>query len=73
MDENTDNLVLELLRAIRDGIGNLKQEVRDVKAQLVSMQHHWVAMNADSARQDEGLMFLQNRVERIEKRLELAD
>jgi hypothetical protein len=34
MSENTENLVLELLRAMRGDIGLIKDDIREVKARL---------------------------------------
>ena len=72
MTEKTENLVLELLRAMRPDIANIKQDIREMKGQLISIRHHLVVTDSDAVRNEEGIAHLQVRVERIERRLELA-
>jgi hypothetical protein len=38
MSENTENLVLELLRAMRGDIGLIKDDIREVKARLGALE-----------------------------------
>ena len=72
MTEKTENLVLGLLRAMRPGIASIKQDIREMKGQLISIRHHLVVTDSDGVRNEEGIAHLQVRVERIERRLELA-
>ncbi|MCP4701952.1 MAG: hypothetical protein GY862_34600 [Gammaproteobacteria bacterium] len=51
MTEKTENLVLEILWAIRSDISNMKQDIRDIKHQLVSIRHHMAATESDNAHQ----------------------
>ena len=72
MTEQTENLVLELLRAVRADIGNIKHDIRDIKGQLISLRHHQTAADTDLLRNDETIAHLQQRMERIEVRLEIG-
>jgi len=72
MTEKTENLVLELLRAMRSDIANIKQDIREMKGQLISIRHYLVVTDSDAGPNEEGIAHLQVRVERSERRLELA-
>lgn len=73
MTEQTENLVLEHLRAIRLDIADLKNGSRDIKARLASIESYIATLHSDSARGALNLDDLQRRVERIETRLDLTD
>ncbi len=74
----SDNLVLELLRAIRADIGQLSADLRDVKHRLTPLELSVAGMRRDVAglyEQGAGSSLrsdtLEDRVQRIERRLEL--
>ncbi|TPV99503.1 MAG: hypothetical protein USCAAHI_01056 [Beijerinckiaceae bacterium] len=77
MTDAPDNLVLEQLRYIRADIGSLRDDMRDIKQRMTTLEivvgnlagaeaSHY-AMTAVRADRVDG------RLDRIEKRLELAD
>lgn len=80
MNEKTENLVLEHLRAIRQSITHIEQDMGDVKFRLGKIENRIAALERGQAdiheilahhavksdRQDE-------RLSRIEKRLDLVD
>jgi hypothetical protein len=77
--ENVENLVLEHLRAIRTDVATIKDDVRELKSRLAhvevgqatSLQH--LGHNASmSAQQQLGCDRILERIEKIEKRLELT-
>jgi len=72
MIEKTENLVLELLRAMRSDIANIKQDIQEIKGQSLSIRRHLVVTDSDAVRNEEGIAQLQVRVDRIERRLEIA-
>ncbi len=79
MIENIESLVLEHLRAIRTDIGDLKNDLRDVKQRLtcidlsvIELRRDDVHKHQDIARQQVGLDQLVERVQRIERRLDLS-
>lgn len=74
----SDNLVLELLRAIRADLGQLSADVREVKHRLTSLELSMAGMRRDIAGlYEQGAASnlrsdtLEDRVQRIERRLEL--
>ncbi len=77
--EHVENLILEHLRAIRTGVAAIKDDVRELKSrvahvevgQATLLQH--LGHNASmSAQQQLGYDRILERIEKIEKRLELT-
>ena len=73
MPEVTNELMFELLKRVHHEIGELRQDVSETKRELNVMRGHMVATQSDIhniygilARQDE-------RLERIDKRLDLRE
>lgn len=73
MPEATNELMFELLKRVHHEIGELRQDVSEAKRELNVMRGHMVATQSDIhniygilGRQDE-------RLERIERRLELRE
>ena len=80
MSDNIDNLVLEHLKAIRADTGNLSADMRDVKERLSELERGMAMVLSGQAdgygsqvRQQATIDRLAERIQRIEKRLELAD
>jgi hypothetical protein len=77
MADPTDNLVLELLRQMRNDMNDFRTEVRDslhrVEIRLGVLEQGMASMLALSASDRDELTGLKRRVERIERRLELTD
>lgn len=78
MTENVDNLVLEHLRHIRsrvdqiaDDVGDLKQRISGLESAMNLVRREVALGDEIDARQQIALDKLQNRIERIERRLEL--
>ena len=76
---STDNLVIEHLKAIRTEIAAVKSDTADTRQRLVSvetsvidMQRNVVHVFEDLAHQQLTMDKLLDRVQRIEKRLELS-
>jgi hypothetical protein len=73
MPEVTNGLMFELLKRVHHEIGELRQDVSETKRELNVMRGHMVATQSDIhnvygilARQDE-------RLERIDRRLDLRE
>ncbi|AZO43672.1 hypothetical protein EJ076_22540 [Mesorhizobium sp. M7D.F.Ca.US.005.01.1.1] len=73
MPEVTNELMFELLKRVHHEIGELRQDVSETKRELNVMRGHMVATQSDIhnvygilARQDE-------RLERIDRRLDLRE
>ena len=80
MTDSIDNLVLEQLRLIRSELGSVKLDIREVKSRLATLEvgqgailQHMGHLASSIAQQQVSLDRVGDRVERIEKRLDLAD
>jgi len=63
--------MLEVLKQIQHDLSLMKQDIRDIKAQGISTHHRLAALDSDKSRQDENNIYIQDRLDKIEKRLEL--
>jgi len=83
MTDNVENIVIEHLRALRSEVQTLRTEMhaefKDLKQRMVSvenaivgMKHESADMRGDYVRQQVSIDNLVERIQRIEKRLELA-
>ncbi|MBN8519691.1 MAG: hypothetical protein NOF05_00530 [Candidatus Accumulibacter phosphatis] len=79
MSDNVDNLVLEHLRALRGGQDRIESELREVAARLTSLEASTAAGRRDSShnyeeiiRQQSSIDQIKARIDRIERRLEIA-
>ena len=61
-----ENLILDHLRHMRGGINGLREDMREVKTRLGILENQYASMSSRLDRLDA-------RVERIERRLDLAD
>ena len=75
MTDNTENLVLEILRQMRGDITSLRNEMREgfnrVEVRLGYVEQSLVNDLAVSASDRDEIRSLKQRIERIERRLEL--
>ena len=76
--ENVEHIIIEHLRAIRTDIGMIKEDVREVKTRITHVEAGIASLKRDSAHQyDETAAAnakfdrITERIEKIEKRLEL--
>lgn len=83
MSENVDNLVLEQLRALRNEIlafrsenqsefSEIKHRLTRVESSIASMRGENVGTQEDVYRQQGVIDSIKERLQRIEKRLEIA-
>lgn len=83
MVDNVENLILEHLRALRSEIQTLRSEmhaefkdlkmrVSSVESSMVAVKHETADIRGDYVRQQVSIDNLVERVQRIEKRLELV-
>ena len=77
---NVENLILEHLRAIRSDIGLLRDDSREIKSRLTSVEQGMSMLRKDSAVQYSDIVDthgrydrLVERIELIEKRIEIAE
>lgn len=80
MIENVENLVLEQLRLIRSELASVKDDTREIKTRLAVVESGIASVRRDNgdfattqAAQHLSYDRLADRVERIERRLDLAD
>ena len=80
MSENVDNIILEHLRHIRGRVDQVADDMSDLKHRMSSLEHAMVAVKREvasgdetDARQQVSIDKLVERIERIERRLEIAN
>ncbi|MDZ4350857.1 MAG: hypothetical protein U1A22_15130 [Xanthomonadaceae bacterium] len=79
MTENVENLILEHLRGIRTDVGSMKDDVRELKARITTLEagqatiiQHLGHLAGTGAEQHARYDRLAERIERIERRLEIT-
>lgn len=79
MTEQIDSIILEHLKAIRAELAEIKADTSDIKLRLhsvdtsvIELRRNDVHLFEDDARQQVTLDRLLDRIQRIEKRLELT-
>jgi chromosome segregation ATPase len=79
MTEPTENLILEHLKRFQAGQDRIERELKDIKGRLsqldigiASIRGDLAHLSGDQARQQISFDSLTERIERIERRLELA-
>ena len=79
MPENIDNIIIEHLKALRAELAAVKADTEEIKerlrshdASIIELRRSDVHVFEDQARQQVSLDGLSRRIERIERRLELA-
>jgi hypothetical protein len=77
MTESTENLVLEILRQMRNDMTDLRNDLREgfnrVEVRLGLVEQGLAGMLSVSASDREEIRALKYRVERLERRLELQE
>jgi len=67
------NLVLDLLRAIRGDLAEVKSAIADLKEGQISIREEIQSMRRDALRQERTIAAVQVDVDRVKSRLELSD
>jgi DNA anti-recombination protein RmuC len=73
MVEVTNELMFEVLKSLQNDLGGLKDDMRDVKEELRAVRGHMLATQQDIANIYSILARHDGRLDRIERRLELAE
>jgi hypothetical protein len=68
-----DNLVLEQLCAIRGELGKVANEMQTMRVEMTAMRQHMAGMMTIQEHDHVDIAGIKSRLDRIEKRLELAD
>jgi septal ring factor EnvC (AmiA/AmiB activator) len=71
--EVTNELMYEMLKAIRADVAVLKSILDDHSRQLIDLRKQLNTMQAETVRTDEHMLALDSRLDRIERRLQLTD
>ena len=72
MADATQELMLEILRKLQGDVSDLKSGQGRIEARLGSLEGHMVEFHRTSGRQESELVELRQRIERIERRLEIS-
>lgn len=79
MADESANLIIEHLKALRAAIADVKADTRDIRqrltahdASIITLHRNDVHVMEESARQQLSIDQLLERIERIERRLELS-
>jgi hypothetical protein len=73
MNDNVENLVLELLRAIRADIADLKRDVVGNTVQIAALGQQVAGLSVAVYGGKSDLEDVKRRIEHLERRLELRD
>lgn len=73
MTGEVDNLMLEQLRAIRGDMARMADSMHTMQAEMSSMRQHLSGVVTIQEHDHGDIAALKVRLERLEKRLELAD
>jgi hypothetical protein len=68
-----DNLVPEHLRVIRGDMSKLVSEMQTMRVEMTAMRQHMAGMMTIQEHDHVDIAGIKSRLDRIEKRLELAD
>lgn len=73
MVDEPDNIVLNLLREMRQDIHDLKQGQKQTNERLTAVEHHLAGLVHGQMRFNDDVDGLRARMARIERRLDLID
>ena len=73
MTDNTENLVLEILRRMQGDLTAIRADVADLKVRMSAMEQHFAILLGSLSAYTDRVDRVEKRVERIERRLELRD
>ena len=68
-----DNLVREQLRAIRGELGRVANKMQTMRVEMTAVRQHMAGMMTIQEHDHVDIAGIKTRLDRIEKRLELAD
>jgi chromosome segregation ATPase len=69
----SNDLIYEVLKAVQTRLGNIEDGQREIRSELKSMRMQLQAVQVDIGNVYETLAGLDNRMTRIERRLDLAE
>ena len=72
-DTEPDNIVLRYLRKLDERTQRIEDSQKDIAADLRIVKGHMASFMQSETRQDGTMAAMQERLERIERRLEISD
>lgn len=73
MTDETQNLVLEILKRLQADFVLMREDIHGVRSEMASLKHHMAAFMSHEITQDSEIAAVKLRLERIERRLDLID
>ena len=73
MTEETETLVMEILKKIQHELSLVRQDVSDLKLRNASIENHLASLHLDMVQMGARIDTLSRRIERVETRLGMAD
>ena len=73
MTEVSGDLILEILKSMQNRLIKMEESIAELKTEMRAIRSHMIAMETDIVNLYSGQPKTELRLERIEKRLELAD
>ncbi len=77
MTDNVENLTHEMLRRVHSKLDEIQTEMRlrftGIESGLAALDHHLAAFHLSDVARAEDITNLRQRIERIERRLDLVD
>lgn len=73
MASDIATIALEILKKLQIGLSRLEDGQRQTNERLAAIEHHMAGFHITVASQMDEISMLKNRLDRVEKRLELVD
>ncbi|NJK32589.1 MAG: hypothetical protein HC927_09365 [Deltaproteobacteria bacterium] len=71
MTDETENLVIEILKRMQGDMALMRDEMRGIRLEMTGIKQHIAAFFAHEVKQDSEIDAIKLRLDRIERRLEL--
>jgi len=71
--EETESLVLEILKRLQSEFSLMREDMRGMRSEMMALKQHMAAFMTNALTQDSDIASIRLRLERIERRLDLAD
>jgi len=71
--EETESLVLAILERLRSEFSLMREDMRGMRSEMMALKQHMAAFMTNGLTQVSDIASIRLRLERIERRLDLAD
>ena len=72
-DNVTNELMFETMKAIQSKLSDMASDIQDIKADIRGIKGHMAAFMQSEVGQDGSIASIQLKIDRIQRRLEIAD